>query len=555
MSDHKKIIYYDLRAEALADKLPHIVGRREERARLNRIVSRRITNNVAIVGPDGIGKTTLLYGWVREAVHRPEYADHAFLQLSATHLNQLDEDSALEQWYAEALAHLPRSIVFIDDFGRELHRSSALAQRIFRLYKRSLKMRDIQLIFAFTPHEMAWLEREIPALTTLFETIVLKEQSAAEYTKVLTTALPRVNARHHVIALDSALREIVECTSRYPALGQMPHAAIKVLDEAIALCAIKRRRVLRSDVIAQVIESKTGVPRAQTAHDEMTHLQNFATALNERVVHQEAATAKIAATLQRAKLGLRNPDRPLGSFLLLGPSGVGKTETAKAVSDLLFGRPESFARFDMSEFQQDHTVQRLIGAPAGYIGFEEGGSLTNALKREPHSLILLDEIEKAHPKVFDIFLQVLDDGRLTSGQNETVDARNAIVMATSNAAVPEILEAFASGANDIDDAFMQEKVMLALAKAFRLEFINRFDAILVFKPLTVPGLVEIAQLEIKKIEKRLGKHGVHFELEPAEIEAKIATLADPRFGARPVKRFIEETCETLLADSLMAGKI
>ena len=207
----------------------------------------------------------------------------------------------------------------------------------------------------------------------------------------------------------------------------------------------------------------------------------------------------------------------------------------------------------MSEFKQDHTVQRLIGAPPGYIGYEEGGALTNALRQEPHSLVLLDEIEKAHPKVFDVFLQVLDDGRLTSGQNETVDARNAIIMATSNAAVAEILEAHAKGENIEDESFIRERAIPILVKTFRPEFINRFDSILLFKPLSIPSLVQVAQLEIKKIEKRLTKYMVRFEVEPRVLEDRIRRMADPRFGARPVKRFIEETCETLLVESLLTA--
>ena len=281
-------------------------------------------------------------------------------------------------------------------------------------------------------------------------------------------------------------------------------------------------------------------------------MKNLEQTLGARIVDQDGAIKSISTTLQRAKLGLRSPDRPLGSFLMLGPSGVGKTETAKCVAELLFGKSDNFIRFDMSEFQQDHTVQRLIGAPAGYIGYGEGGALTNALRKEPHSLVLLDEIEKAHPKVFDIFLQVLDDGRLTSGENETVDARNAIVMATSNAAVAEILEACKDGSID-DDTFVAEKIMPILTATFRPEFINRFDKVVIFKPLALPSLMRIAQLEIAKTERRLAKHRVRFEIKNEELQGHIERMADPRFGARPVKRFVEETCETLLMRSLLAA--
>ncbi len=553
MSD-KKIPYYDLRQEAEAGRLPTLVGRFEEIERLDRIVNRRVNNNVAIIAPSGTGKTALVWGWMQHLASREDFASLELLQFDAEHLYALDDDANLEERYIEAFLHLPECVLFIDDFGREVSRNSALMQRVFRIYKRILKEARIHVVLAMTPQEHEWFLREFAAFLHLFEVIALKEQTAQEHARILSRTISQLNKKHRVIVPDSALREVVALTERFPSLGQMPKAAIRILDESISYSAAKRRKVLRQDAIAHVIEAKTGVPKSRLTADELSDIKNLESALSARVRGQEDAIATIAKTLQRAKLGLRNPDRPLGSFLLLGPSGVGKTETAKSVAEIIFGRSESFVRFDMSEFQQDHTVQRLIGAPAGYVGFEEGGALTNQLRKEPHSLVLLDEIEKAHPKVFDIFLQVLDDGRLTSGQNETVDARNAIVMATSNAAVPEILEAFSDAGGHVDAAFVQEKVMPALAKTFRLEFINRFDAILIFKPLSVPGLIEIAQLELKKIEKRLGKHGVQFALEPAEIEAKIATLADPRFGARPVKRYIEETCETLLADTLLASR-
>ncbi len=546
-----KITYYDLRLEADGKRLPELVGRYEEKERLSRILGRRVHNNALVVGPDGIGKSALAYGWIQKMMRDQNYANHQFLQLDASHLYALDENPSFEERFAEAFAHVPSCTLLVDDFGREVHKNTALLQRAYRLYKPLLKRPDVQVIFTLEPHEYAWIEREIPAFLHSFETLEIKTQSAYEYRRILLKAVPRLNVRHRILVTDQALDEIVSFAERFPALGQMPKSGIRVLDESISLSRARRHEYLDTDSIASVIESKTGVPKARFGKDEMQQVKHLERDLNARVLGQEEAIARIAKTLQRAKLGLRNPQRPLGSFLMLGPSGVGKTETAKSVADILFGRDASFARFDMSEYQQDHTVQRLIGAPAGYVGFEEGGALTNILQKEPHSLILLDEIEKAHPKVFDVFLQVLDDGRLTSGQNETVDARNAIVMATSNAAVPEILAAFASGATTDTDAFIRETVIPILAKTFRLEFINRFDAIVLFKPLSVPGLMQIAQLEMRKVEKRLSKHNVQFQMDPAIFAEKIQALADPRFGARPVKRFIEETCENLLAESLL----
>lgn len=545
----KKIPYHDLRQEAFAGRLPPLIGREEELERLDRTMSRRINGNALVVAPDGMGKSTFVYGWMRRAARATKFAQTQLLQLDAAHVHAVDGE-AVEEQYAEALATLPQSVIFIDDFGREVHRNQALMQRVYRLYKDLVSEGRVSLLLSLEPHEYSWIEREHPAFASLFEVMRLKAQSAHEQSRVLGRVVRRLNARYRVIISDETLREIVAQAERFPSLGQMPRSAIRLLDETIAHAAIRGDAVLGQDSIAAVVGAKTGVPKAHFGKGDLRRVKEFEAELTARIVGQDDAIRKIAATLQRAALGLRNPQRPLGSFLLLGPSGVGKTETARCVAESVFGRRESFVRFDMSEFQQDHTVQRLIGAPAGYVGYEEGGALTNALRKEPYSLVLLDEIEKAHPKVFDLFLQVLDDGRLTSGQNETVDARNAIFMATSNAAVCEIIEAFAKGNTMDEDSLMREKVLPALAKTFRFEFINRFDSILVFQPLTKEALGEIALLEIRKIEKRLARHRVRFEMEPSMRE-KLAHMVDPRFGARPVKRFIEETCEALLADALL----
>ncbi len=261
--------------------------------------------------------------------------------------------------------------------------------------------------------------------------------------------------------------------------------------------------------------------------------------------------ATIGSVSQRANLGVRSTSRPLASFLALGPSGVGKTETAKLLARHLFGKPENFLRIDMSEFGEAHTVQRLIGAPPGYAGFDSGGQLTNHLKQSPYSLLLLDEIEKAHPKIFDIFLQVLDDGRITSGQGQVFDATQTVVMATSNIGVESIVTGIGQGRDIHDPDFLKTEVMPQLAKQFRLEFLNRFDAILLYNPLTAENLMEIALLEISAIQERTKKHGITFRIDPALLQRKITGLADPRFGARPVKRFVEEMCETLITQKLI----
>jgi ATP-dependent Clp protease ATP-binding subunit ClpC len=548
MSKQKRIEYYNLREETISSKIHHVIGRADEMERLSRVVGRRINNNVMVVGPTGIGKTALVYGWIKKVSQQKSYDEFQFIQFDADHLKNID---ANEEASREAIERLPACILFIDSFGRVVHNDSVTVQHTLRLYKKALKEPDVRMVLALEPHEYAWLEREHPSFVQLFETIHLKNQKTSEQVAILQQALPLLNEQHRVITPTESLEEIVSYAERFPLFGQLPQSAIGLLDESISFTAAKGKRMLTSDLIAQVVAGKTGIPTTKLTTNELHTLAELEEKLNENILNQESVIGKIAMTLKRAKLGLRNPSKPLGSFLMLGPSGVGKTETAKLIAETLFGRKESFIRFDMSEFQQEHSIQRLIGAPAGYVGYEEGGSLTNALRREPHCLILLDEIEKAHPKVFDIFLQVLDEGRLTSGQNETVDARNAIIMATSNIGVNEILKGSEQAIHLNSEAFVAEHIIPELAQTFRLEFINRFDAVLVFSPLTISGLVRIAQLEVKKIEKRLAKHRVQFEIDSKVIEERIRKNIDPRFGARPVKRFIEETCESLLMESLL----
>ncbi len=553
MASSKKIGYYDLRAEALRGNLPRLVGRQEELERLFRIVNRRLRNNCAIVAPPGAGKSALLRGFAAAAAQNEKYRRLAVVELQTGHLHDIPEGAEGDARYAEALEALPPGILLMDDFGRALFGNAVLAGRLARFYAELLKKPDVRIILTMEPQEHAWLWRKHPAFLQSFETLNLKVQTAPEIVGILQNALPRFNREHQLVAGTEILQSIAALAERFPSLGELPGSAVGLLDESLAAAAAQGAKDLTEEVVQTVVSGKTGVPRPALAGQGLSGLANLEAELSARVVGQEPAIARIASVIQRASLGMRNPDKPLGSFLVLGPSGVGKTETAKLVAEKVFGRAASFFRLDMSEFGQEHTVQRLIGAPPGYLGFESGGALTNALKSEPHSLVLLDEMEKAHPRVFDIFLQVLDDGRLTSGQNETVDARHAVFMATANVASEEIAAAYARGEDIQSAGYFAERILPRLQEVFRLEFLNRFDAILIFNPLTLPALLKVAELEIKKMENRLARHHVRFQIDPGVLERRVRALADPRFGARPVKRFIEETCENLLVKNLLGG--
>jgi ATP-dependent Clp protease ATP-binding subunit ClpA len=551
MKNLKKIKYNDLKEEALFGKFPKIIGRAEEIERITRIINRSVNNNIIIVGPSGIGKTTLIYGWINNILKKERYKSMDFLQFETDHLFNFESNSEEGEYFKNITSQVSDCIIFIDNFGRNIYNNTSLLQNTSNLYSEILKNKETRLIISMEPHEYNWIENEYPSFTKSFEILRLKKQSKFEYVKIIENKLPKLNKIHKVIVPSTVMEETINYIERFPVLGQLPQSAINLIDEGIVMAKTMNKKVLNEEIISNIVSSKINIPKMQLSQNNIEILKSLDQILNSKIIGQTESIKKIIEILQRAKLGIRNPKKPLGSFLVLGPSGVGKTETAKLISEVMFGRSESFIRFDMSEFGQEHTVSRLIGAPAGYSGYESGGALTNALIKEPHSLILLDEIEKAHPKVFDIFLQLLDDGRITSGQNETVDACNSIIIATSNIGVGEILRKFNTDGDISDEKFIRENIITELTKIFRLEFINRFDSILIFNPLTLPNLVDIAKLEVSKIEKRLSKHKVSFDIDDSELLDKIKSLTDPRFGARPVKRLIEETCESLLVKTLL----
>jgi ATP-dependent Clp protease ATP-binding subunit ClpB len=272
--------------------------------------------------------------------------------------------------------------------------------------------------------------------------------------------------------------------------------------------------------------------------------------LHQRVVGQDEAVRLVSDAIRRSRAGLSDPNRPYGSFLFLGPTGVGKTELCKALAEFLFDTDQAMIRIDMSEFMEKHSVARLIGAPPGYVGYEEGGYLTEAVRRKPYSVILFDEIEKAHPDVFNVLLQVLDDGRLTDGQGRTVDFRNTVIIMTSNLASQRIQQMTDSGS---DAALIKVAVMAEVKASFRPEFVNRIDEIVVFHPLDEAQITNIARIQLRGLEQRLAKLDIHLDVDDAALKAVAAAGFDPVYGARPLKRAIQQQIGKPLAKEILAG--
>jgi ATP-dependent Clp protease ATP-binding subunit ClpB len=329
----------------------------------------------------------------------------------------------------------------------------------------------------------------------------------------------------------------------------------KELDEKEAKLSKSERSIIQNEVteehIAQVVSKWTGIPIARLLSGERERLMKMEEAIRTRVVGQDEAVAALCNAVRRSRAGLGDPDRPIGSFLFLGPTGVGKTELSKALADFLFNDPNAMIRIDMSEFMEQHSVARLIGSPPGYVGYEEGGRLTEAVRRKPYSVILMDEIEKAHPDVFNVLLQVFDDGRLTDGKGRTVDFKNTVVIMTSNIASQEIQELTEEAGADWE---IEAHVKEALKQHFKPEFLNRIDEVIVFKMLGKDDLKKIVDIQLGYLVERLRGRKIEVEFSENARQQIMDEGYDPVFGARPLKRTIQHRLENRLAAELLAGK-
>jgi ATP-dependent Clp protease ATP-binding subunit ClpB len=352
-----------------------------------------------------------------------------------------------------------------------------------------------------------------------------KEKEALERVKAVTRRIDELRQEAERAERDGNLQRVAEI--RY---GELPELERELADRDSTIENPMVKEEVDEDDIATVVGRWTGIPVDRLLEGETEKLIHIEERLHERVVGQEEAVAAVSNALRRSRTGLQDPDRPIGSFIFLGPTGVGKTELARALAEFMFDDERAMVRLDMSEYQERHTVARLLGAPPGYIGYDEGGQLTEAVRRRPYCVILLDEIEKAHAEVFDVLLQVLDDGRLTDGQGRTVDFRNTVMIMTSNVRSADALRDF-----------------------FRPEFLNRVDEIVEFAPLTREQIAEIVDLQLERLRGRLAERGLSLELTNAAKEALAEAGWDPTYGARPLKRAIQRMLENPLALQLLEG--
>lgn len=561
----------DLTERARQDGFDPVIGRDTETERVIQTLTRRTKNNPVLVGEAGVGKTAVVEGLAMAIASGrvpQEIRDKRLLQLDMASMvagtrYRGDFEERLTEFIAQVVAQ-GDVILFIDEIHNLVGAggTSDGAMDAAEILKPALARGQLQLIGATTTREYRLYIEKDPALERRFQPVTVNEPSVELAIKILQGVKSKYEQHHGVTISDEAIEAAVQLSVRYVTDRFLPDKAFDVLDEACSKLRISAyrqlqgqsgKRVLTANDVRLVVSQMTGVPVAELSREEKDKLAHLEEELAERVIGQAEAVKVVARAVRRQRAGLKDPNRPIGSFVFVGPTGVGKTELAKALSDCLFGGSEVI-RIDMSEYMEKASVAKLIGAPPGYVGYDESGYLTEKVLRRPYSVVLFDEIEKAHPDVFNLLLQILDEGRLTDSHGKTVDFRNTVIILTSNIGVTDGgSSAIGFGAQN-DYANMRDGIERALRKFFRPEFLNRLDEVVVFNYLSQAEIERIAGLLCYGLHTRLqGTVGLQF------TGRAIATLAkagyDKSFGARPLKRAIQREVEDALAEKLLAGEI
>lgn len=560
----------DLTAQAKNGELDPVIGRQIEIDRVIQILSRRKKNNPILIGEPGVGKSAIVEGLALRIVAKEIPAlegkriislDIASMVAGTTYRGQFEE--RIKTVIKELNDH-PEIILFIDEIHTLMGAGNAQGSLdAANILKPALARGEVQCIGATTINEYRTSIEKDGALERRFQKVTVQPTSKDETYTILTRLSDTYGQFHHVQYTQEALRACVNLTDRYITDRQFPDKAIDAMDEVGACVGDKqeatgeRQEITEADV-ARVVSQMSGVPVQRVAQAEGEQLRQMGATLSQRVIGQDEAVHKVVKAIQRSRMGLRDPRKPIGTFFLLGPTGVGKTHLAQCLAEEMFGSRNAIIRFDMSEYMEKHTVSLLVGAPPGYIAHEDGGKLTEAVRRKPYSIVLFDEIEKAHPDIFNVLLQVMDEGRLTDRQGHIVDFKNTIIILTSNVGTRQLSEFGAGigfGADNLDDKATERMLTKALQRTFPPEFVNRLDDIIVFHPLNDEALAQILWLEIRPLQARLEAMGYHLELSE-ETRNEILRLArDKQFGARPLKRAIQTLIEDPLTDKMLAGEI
>ncbi len=562
----------DLVELARQGKVDPVVGRVEESRRVLQILTRKTKSNPVLIGEAGVGKTAVVWalalriaeGQVPDALKNRRLMELSISSMIAGAKHRGEFEERLEGVVREAMED-PSIILFID----ELHTlvgagDSRGGNDASNILKPALARGDFPVLGATTTDEYRKYIEADPALERRFQPVMVGEPSEAEAFEILKGLAPRYEAHHGVKFKEAALLAAVKLSVRFVPDRNLPDKAIDLIDEAAA--QIKTRSgvmdlsnpvyEVSEDVIAEVVSNWTGIPVARMTAEESERLLEMEGHMAERVVGQYHAVEAVAKTIRVVRMGLVSPTRPGGVFLFLGPSGVGKTELGKTLADFLFGSDKDMVRLDMSEYHDKHSLARLIGPPPGYVGYDEEGQLTGAVRKKPYCVVLLDEVEKAHPEVFDIFLQVFDDGRLTDSKGRTVNFTNTIIIMTSNLGSRDVLadptyknEGVAGELDSLPPLYQK-----ALRGHFRPELLNRIDEIVVFRALDKQDLVGIVQINLAKTIKQVRERDIELIIEPDAVEFVLEHGYQANFGARPLQRAIHTHVQRPLAEEMLRQK-
>jgi ATP-dependent Clp protease ATP-binding subunit ClpC len=607
----------DLTALAREGKLDPVIGRADEIEQTIEILSRRTKNNPALIGDPGVDKTAIVEGIAQRIVNdevpdsltdrRVVQLDLAGMVAGTKYRGEFEE--RLKKVIDEITENQEQIILFVDELHTLVGAGGAEgAMDAGNMLKPALARGELHVIGATTLDEYRKDVEGDPALERRFQPVFVREPTVDETIEILHGLKDRYEAFHRVRISDEAIVAAAELSDRYIRDRFLPDKAIDLIDQASARVRLRTRtkdddtRTLEEDLrrlarerdqataaedydragqlkhqmdsrrsdledrqtrrqrapevtaedIAEVVSRATGIPVSRLTTEERQRLLELEQQLHGRIIGQDEAVRAVAEAVRRSRAGLGDPRKPIGSFLFLGPTGVGKTELARTLAEALFGSENLMVRFDMGEFQERHTVSRLVGAPPGYVGYEEAGQLTEQVRRRPYSVLLFDEIEKAHPDVFNILLQILDDGRLTDAQGRTVDFKNTVVIMTSNLGADRIQQQ--ARTNESFDT-LKKDLMDILRRSFRPEFINRIDEIIVFRALTEEQLVEITQLLVDRLSRRL--RAQHMDVQFSEDALKLLAREgyDPEFGARPLARTIQRLVENELSRMVLSGEV
>ena len=561
---------YDITKAAREGKLDPLVGREDEIQRVIQILGRRRKNNPMLVGDPGVGKSAIVEGIAIKIVTGdipPSLADKRLISLDLGSIvagtkYRGDFEKRLKSIINEVAAN-PDVILFIDEFHTIVGAGGASGSLdAANMLKPALARGDIQCIGATTLDEFRKIIEKDGALDRRFQKIVVEHTDIPHSISILDRLKTNYEKHHNVIYTDDAIEACVRMSDRYITDRCLPDKAIDAMDEAGSMVRLKNpRRTGRVTVedVASIISKMTGIPSGRIAEGEGSKLMKMKSKLQGRIIGQDEAIDKVVRAIRRNRAGIKDPGKPIGTFLFFGPTGVGKTQLAKALAEYLFDSEENMIRLDMSEYMEKFNVSRLIGAPPGYVGFEEGGQLSERVRRKPYCVVLLDEIEKAHPDVFNVLLQVMDEGRLTDSNGRTISFRNTIVIMTSNVGSRELDEygsgvGFSTSGRNVQ---VNRKAVLekAVRKAFPPEFINRVDEQIFFNSLTKEDIGRIIDIELKALKKRVKDAGFDLTVTSA-AKRLVADLGyDPSYGARPLKRAIQRYIEDPVSEHIITGRM